>query len=200
MIPEALKYPFKGEKSTNNIVIGSLLVFGSIFILPAFILMGYFARVINNSVKGEVAPEFKDYKGLFVDGIKLTAVYIAYFVLIFVLMLPIVFLGSINEYLGLVAFWFYVPVFLLFYVGHPALSYCYGKNLSFREAFDIRNVVKKVISWRYAKIFLLFIGLQIGFSIAQIMLAVTIIGLLIIPTTLFIELVIYAKLLSELGG
>ncbi len=198
MIIEALKYPFKGERAANNIIIGTLLIFASIFVLPIFILVGYFARTVNNSVNGKPAPEFKDYKGLFVDGIKLTAVFITYFAVLIALMLPIVVLGNVSDLLGLAAFWLYVPVFFLFYVGHPALLYFYGRKLDFRDAFKVKEIVRKVVSWRYGKILLFLIGVNIAFTILQISLAFTILGLLLIPTTLFVELLVYTKLISGL--
>lgn len=198
MINKILKYPFKGEKTGNNIVIGSLLVIGSILIIPAFILIGYFARTINNAIQDEPAPEFQDYKGLFIDGIKLTGIHLAYILLISALAFPIVFVGVASDSLGLIAFWVYVPIFILFYVGYPVLSYFYGKNLDFREAFLIKKMIKTVLTWKYAKIYLIFLGLQLSFSILQAILIVTLLGAILVPATLFIELVVYAKLLSQL--
>jgi len=198
MFFESLKYPFKGEKSVNNIIIGSIIVVASILILPAFILAGYLARTVNNALNGEPAPEFKDFSGLFADGVKLVSIFIIYFVSVVVLMFPIAFLGSISDTLGLVSFWLYLPIFFLFYVGHPVILYFYGRNLEFRDAFKIKEVVAKIISWKYAKILLFFIVIQIAFTVLQILLFFTLLGIIAIPLTLFIELVIYAKLISSI--
>lgn len=198
MISEALNYPLEGDKSDNNLIIGTLLVFASVFVLPIFILAGYFARTIRNANNGEPAPEFEDYTGLFVDGVKIVGVYLVYFIALFAMIVPIAIFGELNEYLGLALFWLYVPAFFLFYYGYPTISYHFGKNLSLKQAFNVKEVVRSILTLRYLKIFLILLGVQIGFTVLQVLMAATIIGLLLVPTSLFFEFVVYAKLLSEL--
>ncbi|PYZ03042.1 hypothetical protein C8039_12585 [Halogeometricum sp. wsp3] len=46
MLEEGISYPLDGDNALGRIVIGSLLIFGFIFVVPVFLLYGYLVRVL----------------------------------------------------------------------------------------------------------------------------------------------------------
>jgi len=85
-LQDAFSLPFKDENWIQKALIGSALVLANFIIplVPLFFLLGYFYRIMNrvaNEKNGYVLPEWDDWGGLFVDGLK-------YFGAVFVFMLP----------------------------------------------------------------------------------------------------------------
>ncbi|MFC6824854.1 DUF4013 domain-containing protein [Halopelagius fulvigenes] len=79
MLRHALSYPLNSDDRIPTILIGGILSVLGVLIVPAFILQGYFVRVLRGAAKGEAAaPSFTDWGGLIVDGVKLFVVNVAY--------------------------------------------------------------------------------------------------------------------------
>ncbi|WP_407411439.1 DUF4013 domain-containing protein [Methanobrevibacter sp.] len=79
---DALEYSAKDWKTL--VVLGVVALF-SFLLLPAFIITGYNYRVINNAVHGIIngrdpLPDFDDIIDIFVDGVKVVIVQIAYLI------------------------------------------------------------------------------------------------------------------------
>ena len=79
---DALEYSAKDWKTL--VILGVVALF-SFLLLPAFLITGYNYRVINNAVHGVIngrdpLPEFDDIIGMFVDGVKVVIVQIAYLI------------------------------------------------------------------------------------------------------------------------
>ena len=77
---DSLEYAAKDWKSL--IKLGAFFLF-SFLIIPAFLAVGYNYRVINIAVNGvlngkDPLPEFDDFIGMFIDGVKVVLVQIAY--------------------------------------------------------------------------------------------------------------------------
>ena len=77
---DALEYSAKDWKTL--VILGVICLF-SFLLLPAFLITGYNYRVINNAVHGIIngrdpLPEFNDLIGMFIDGVKVVIVQIAY--------------------------------------------------------------------------------------------------------------------------
>jgi hypothetical protein len=77
---DALEYSAKDWKKL--VILGVICLF-SFLLLPVFLITGYNYRVINNAVHGIIngrdpLPEFDDLIGMFVDGVKVVIVQIAY--------------------------------------------------------------------------------------------------------------------------
>lgn len=93
-ISDSIKYPLSD--------FGKLLILGIILIIPIvnFIGAGYFIRAIKSSLAGiSELPSFDDVGELFVDGLKVLVVSIAYFIIPIILMVIawiLSFLGSAN--------------------------------------------------------------------------------------------------------
>lgn len=202
MFVRALKYPLEDEEYIETLVIGSLLLATSILILPAFVLMGYFTRVVRNASNGEKPPRFEDYKGLCIDGVKLLSVSLIYLLGLMVLMLITAFAGEIDRTAGLVVFWILlVPAYFgLMYVA-TAILYHFSREGGMRDAFDITEIVKTAVSLRYlVAVLLLSVVGPILFSMLQLLLAVTILGLVLVPATLIYEMMCYSKIVGEIEG
>jgi hypothetical protein len=74
MIQDAVTYPYTGDEWVKRVVIGTVLLFGSVLILPAVPLMGYIYRTIQAGARDDPEPPaWEDWGGLSVDGLKLLA-------------------------------------------------------------------------------------------------------------------------------
>ncbi|WP_255149416.1 DUF4013 domain-containing protein [Halorarius halobius] len=87
MLEDAINYPRESDDAVRNVVVGSLLSLFSVLILPAFLLLGYFLRVIRASMDGEPVPGFDEWGELFVEGLK------AFVVSLVVFLVPMVLFG-----------------------------------------------------------------------------------------------------------
>jgi hypothetical protein len=199
MIVDAFKYPFRDDDYPRTLLIGSLLTVGSVLVLPLFVLLGFFTRTIGNAIGGDAPPQFEEYGSLFVEGVKLAAVLLAYLLVFVVLMGLVSLAGSISETAGTVGFLLLVAVyFALMYVATSILfHFCRRRRM--HDAFDLRAILNTAFSLRYLLVVLLWLFvLPTLFAIGQVLLAVTIVGLLIVPVTLVYEFIVYAKLIGDL--
>ena len=78
-----LIYPFKGEKSANKLLVGSLLVLANFIIpvIPFLFVIGYGARIARRVIDGDgevVLPEWDDWNTYFKDGVRLFVVSLVY--------------------------------------------------------------------------------------------------------------------------
>ncbi len=86
---DALEYSAKDWKTL--VILGVICLFSFLF-LPIFLITGYNYRVINTAVHGIIngrdpMPEFEDIIGMFVDGVKVAIVQIAYVLVPFIVFL-----------------------------------------------------------------------------------------------------------------
>lgn len=98
MLEDALRYPLNSDDRVATLLIGGALILLSPLVLPAFVMQGYLLRVLRSAAAGEdAAPSFTDWGGLFVDGLKLLVVGLAYGLVIavpFVIAAAVVGVGS----------------------------------------------------------------------------------------------------------
>lgn len=79
MIEEAIDYPRSGDDALTKILIGGVLGMLSVLIVPAFLLLGYYVRVlrfVEDDV--ETPPAFEEWGELLVDGVKAFAIGFVY--------------------------------------------------------------------------------------------------------------------------
>ncbi len=201
MFINSLKYPLKlDEDLLRTLIIGTLLVIGSILIIPAFILIGYFVQTIHNASKGEIPPRFENYLQLFIDGLKPVAVFLVYMIVLGTIMLITVMAGAINETLGTVFFLVLsVPAYFgLIYI-YLAILHHLGQNKDVMDAFRIKEILKTAFNFRYLKAFILVVILiPLLFGVLQFALAITVIGIILIPATLLYEFIVYSKIIGAI--
>ncbi|MFC6862879.1 DUF4013 domain-containing protein [Halomicroarcula sp. GCM10025817] len=81
MLEDALKFPWKGEKNVETIIIGGVLSLLGVFIIPTLFVYGYLVRVIRQVGAGddEVPPVFDEWGELLVDGVLAFVISLVYF-------------------------------------------------------------------------------------------------------------------------
>jgi len=84
-IKKAVFFPFRGEKWGIKLLIGSALYFANFIIpvIPAIPLFGYFGRIMKRIIvqdEDPEMPEWKDWGGLFLEGVKLGGAMLIYLI------------------------------------------------------------------------------------------------------------------------
>jgi hypothetical protein len=80
-VKKAVYFPFQGKNWGIKILVGSVLLFISGFIIPIIPVFGYFAQIMKKVLVQEEdpeMPEWEDWGTLFSDGIKLFGVLLIY--------------------------------------------------------------------------------------------------------------------------
>lgn len=193
MLEDGLSYPLNGENALGRIVIGGLLGFGSFLIIPAFALMGYLVWVLDGAARGEEEPpSFENWGDMIVDGLKATAVTVVYglipFALVFVSIFVIAGGASVGESAGgiigglgaigvLVSL---VAMFVLYYLIPAALTNMALED-SFGAAFDFATIKQAILSVDYLVAWLIPFVLAALMNVVVFVLAVTVVGLVVVP-------------------
>lgn len=85
-IGRALTYAKDDPDVVKKLLIGSLVVISTMLLIPLPLLVGYYQRTIKRTVDGEEypLPEWDDWGGLYVDGLKMLAVAFAHVLILIV--------------------------------------------------------------------------------------------------------------------
>lgn len=99
---QLLTYPFEDEKSGKKILIGSLLIFGSMIIpvIPLLIVLGYIMRISKRIIDGDgqlALPEWDDWGEYLKDGFKWFATALIY-------ALPLIIIFSVGYFVYFASF------------------------------------------------------------------------------------------------
>lgn len=99
---QLLTYPFEDEKSGKKILIGSLLIFGSMIIpvIPLLIVLGYIMRISKRIIDGDgqlALPEWDDWGEYLKDGFK-------WFASILIYVLPLIIIFSVGYFIYFASF------------------------------------------------------------------------------------------------
>jgi len=205
MFIESLKYPFQKEDSIKTIIIGTLLVIGSVLIIPFFILLGYLLKVTRQASQGDQAPKFENYLELLADGFKLFIVMIAYGLIIVLLGVLTGTAIEISEPIGIIMSLVVLPLVILYHYSVPAIIYLFSQETRVKDAFQFREIKNMIFQTYYLKIILMLIGALILITSAQyaisLLLMITIVGVILIPilipAAIFYESMVYFKLFAE---
>ena len=166
---DALEYSAKDWKT---LVILGIFAFFSFLLLPIFIITGYNYRVINTAVHGIIngrdpLPGFDDLIAMFVDGIKVVIVQIAYLIIPVIIFLifaiiagylsgvsatAVMIIGSLLTFVaGIVAC-------LMSQMGLCHMAYNEG---AFTKAFDLREIKEVLDEIGWFNSILTYLGLII---------------------------------------
>lgn len=198
MFEDGLRYPVTGDNAVVRLLIGGLLGFLSIFILPAFLLFGYLVWVLSGSARGEEEPPaFENWGKMFVDGLKATLVAIVYGLIPFGMVGVSFFvilggagtgsdtaagvLGSIG-FIGIAIS--LVAMFVLYYIIPAALTNMALED-SFGAAFDLDTIKRAVLSMDYLIAWLVPFAIAIVVNVVVVLLAFTVLGLVLVPFVQF---------------
>lgn len=197
MLEDGLSYPIRGDW-IGRIVIGGLLGLLSVLVVPAFLLVGYLVRVLEKTVGGdEIPPEFTDWGDLLVKGLIGTIITVAYTVLpvlAYALVVAVVGgtsgaiggdVGALVGVVGLLLALAFVPVLFLVYYAVPAALSAYAARGELGAAFDPDLLKPALLSTEYLVAVLMPIVVAVVTWVATAVLAVTLVGLLLVPFVQF---------------
>jgi hypothetical protein len=188
-IEDAITYPMESDDWITTIIIGGVLTFLSIFILPLFLIGGYLIRVIRVRLDGDPAPPtFGDWGELFVDGLKAFVIYFIY-LLVPLIVFSVTVGGAILTAAtggeeGVAAAvagalgGFLISSVLSIIFGYFAVIGLvnFARQGSFGAAFDVGTVIDVATNMDFLVAFLIALVVSIGFSIVA---AIPILGLFV---------------------
>ncbi|ADQ69397.1 hypothetical protein C499_12530 [Halogeometricum borinquense DSM 11551] len=200
MLEEGISYPLDGDNALGRIVIGSLLIFGFILVVPVFLLYGYLVRVLEATAHGKPEPPaFDDWGKMFVDGLKAFGVTLVYGFVPFALMGASLGVGlsggasgsdtAAGLLGGIGALGFGVSFFAMFIIYYlvPAALTNMAVEDSFGAAFDISRLKDVLLSADYFVAWIIpFLLAFVAYVLTGFLVAITIgIGTLLVPTIQF---------------
>ncbi|EMA63854.1 DUF4013 domain-containing protein [Halorubrum lipolyticum] len=197
MLEDGLSYPVRGDW-IGRIIIGGVLGFLSVLLLPAFVIVGYLVRVLERTVGGDdVPPEFDEWGDLLMKGIigsVITLAYVIVPVVAYTLLVTVVFgagagiggdAGALIGVVGLLLALAFIPVLFLIYYAVPAGLTAYAARGEMSAAFDIDLLKPTLFSTEYLVAVLMPIVVAMVIWIVTAVLSVTVIGLLLVPFVQF---------------
>lgn len=214
MLEEGLSYPFKGENALGRNLIGGLLVAFSFFIIPGLAHYGYLVQVLRETVSGrEEPPHFEDWGELIVNGIKMLVISIIYGIVPFAIAFGILLFGGILGgaaggdtgggiiagfgLLGILVF-FLASVVLLYVL--PAALTNFAVEDEFGAAFDFDTIGTVLTSSEYVIAWLLPIVVYLIVYVINLVLLITVIGILLIPWVSFYASVVIFQMFGQAYG
>lgn len=160
-----ISYPFSNSKRILGL--GLLFCFGIFLIVPAVFAGGYLMRIIENTIEGNYElPPFENWKGMFIDGLKVATVVIFFMLLGLIsefALFVLVQLGyaTLNPWLMIGLFiltsLFYISAYILSITAIPRMAY---KN-QLKAAFDFKMVLNDIKCIGLKKYALSLTGLSI---------------------------------------
>ena len=195
MLQDGLSYPLRGESAIGRIIIGGVLLFFGWLVIPFLAYMGYIIRVLGETAAGnEDPPAFEDWGDLIVKGVVGTAITIGYALIPFVVLFAVLTvagvgagLGSEGAGAGLGAFGIllYILTFMVVLYALPAGLTSYAHEGSIGAAFNVGRIKTTILSTEYLAAVLLPLVVAFITNIIITVLAVTVVGLLLVPFVLF---------------
>ena len=197
MLEDGFSYPIRGDW-IGRIVIGGILGLLSVLVIPAFLIVGYLVRVLEQTIGGdEVPPEFTDWGDLLKDGVIGTIIILAYTVIPVVVYAVVVGVvsgtggavggdvGALVGVVGLLLALTFIPVLFIVYYAVPAALSAYAARGELGAAFDPDLLKPALFSTEYLVAVLMPIVVAVLIWIATALLAVTVVGLLLVPFVQF---------------
>lgn len=175
MFSQALAYPKRGDGAVKRLFVGGILLLLSILVLPAFLLYGYFLRVLGSTASGETEPpDFDDWGEMFVDGLKVFVVILVYLLPVYVMafVVPVLYTfvvpmgtsvqGPSSAAAGMFVMLFVVltPLTLIAYYLMPAALVGLALSGEIRGAFDVESIGRIARSREY------FLGMVLAAVVA----------------------------------
>ena len=181
MLSDALRYPLRGDGWVRTVLIGGLLTILSVLVLPAFLLQGYYVRVLHGVTNDDPnPPAFDEWVTLLVDGVKLFVLNIVVVLAVLVVQGVVAIALGTGSFLagttgvsdpslaggvgGLVG----IGVLLAGIVGityvAPAMFVNFAREDSLTAAFHLSTILSGVLSLEYfiAWVLAVAVGLVLG--------------------------------------
>lgn len=193
MIEDGLSYPVRGDW-IGRVIIGGVLGFLSVLVLPAIVLQGYFVDVLRASANGnDTPPEFSDWGQLLVDGVVGIVIALVYALIPMIVIggIATVFIGGGSAVggdggglfagIGIVSILLLIPLVFIIYYSIPAALTAYATQGSIGAAFSVGNIKPVLLSGSYLIASLAPIIIAVILWIATTILSITVIGLVLVP-------------------
>jgi hypothetical protein len=195
MLGDALSYPSNSDDWLKTMLIGGVLIVTSFLIIPAFLLQGYFVRVLRSAARGEdTPPSFDDWEKMLVEGLKMTVIGVAY--AFFATILPVIVVavgGLISDILGLILG--LLAIVFIFAVSYliPAAQTNFALTGKFGAAFEVKQVTDAAFTSQYfvAVLLSVVVGVILGFISA--LLSLLVIGLFFLVYTQMVVYYLYGR-------
>ncbi|MGM0715962.1 MAG: DUF4013 domain-containing protein [Halobacteriota archaeon] len=201
---EILTYPMQSDDWVKTTLIGGILIFLGVFLIPLFVVYGYVVRTVRGSFAGETAPPaFGEWGELLVDGAKAWAISFVY------LLVPLVVAGvTIGGSIAAIAtgseagaaagagglfVGFVVSSLLALVFGYFSIVAIvnFARAGNFGAAFDVDVIKTVAFNREYAIAWLVSVGI---FVVVGFVGAIPVIGWLLAPFVSFYAAVIAANL------
>lgn len=195
MLGDALSYLKHSDDWIPTLLVGGVLSVLSVLVLPAFVLQGYLVRVLRGAAKGDrAAPSFTDWGSLFVDGLKLFVVNVAYGIPLLVVWFAVLFVtgggsstatpgaapsrgaGAVTI-LGLLLV-LALAVFVAYFL--PAAFANFAIEGSLRAAFDLSTIVSGATTGTYFKGWLLAVLVGVVGGLVGGLLSAIVVGVFVL--------------------
>lgn len=219
IISDSISYPSQDWK---KVLILGILTIISILVIPVFLVMGYFFRILKSSIAGfDELPDFDEWGEMFIDGLKMFVVQFVYLliplIVIFIGMLaslasisvtdtgtmtnPVLFMGL----MGGTAIIGIILAILFELVGSIAVANMALNNSELGAAFRFSEILEKIsmIGWgKYIVWYIVMIVISlIGGFIASILNVIPFIGMIIALLVVYPYLTMFsARSLALLFG
>ncbi|MFB6172295.1 MAG: DUF4013 domain-containing protein [Haloarculaceae archaeon] len=211
MFEEGLSYPFKGDNALGRNLIGGLLVAFSWLIIPGLAYYGYLVRVLRDTVSGgQEPPEFDGWGDMIVDGLKMVVIAFVYGIVPFAVAFGIMLFGGLlggaagGDTGGGIVAGFGVVSLLIFFLASLVLLYVLPAALSnfavkqeFGAAFDFDTIGTVLTSSEYLVAWLLPIVVYLIVYVINLFLAITVVGLILVPWVSFYASVVIFQMFGQ---
>jgi len=203
MLGDAISFPLEGDSGVKRIAIGGGVLFLSFLIVPIFWILGYAARCGLAGVRQKPEPPdiTDDIGGQIVDGLKVFVVSFVYGLVPLIVFLIAFFVGLAGAVqggnagagagiLGLVLGLVSLLGFLVAGYVIPAGVLRMMEADSIGAAFSLGAVTDAALDSDYFVAWLIAIGVGIVVGIVNQILAITVVGLILLPFVAFYQQVV----------
>lgn len=210
MFQEGLSYPFKGENALGRNLIGGLLLVFFWLVVPLLAFFGYIVRVLRTTAAGEEEPpDFDDWGEMIVDGLKGVVVFAAYGIIPYALLGAVVsFVGILGQAsggsgqaivggVGLLGFLLTLVVSIVVQYVTPAALANFAREESVAAAFDFSTLKNVLTSTEYFVAWLLPIVVFVLLYVIGIVLALTLVGVILLPWLYFYGFVVTYRMFGS---
>lgn len=211
MLEEGLSYPFKGDNALGrNLIGGLLLAFFWVLFVPLLAFFGYIVRVLRTTVAGEdEPPAFDDWGSLIVEGIQSFVIFFVYglvpYVLLFLLVAVLGVAGSATESggdgivagVGVIGFLGILLASIVVQYIVPAALTNFAREERIGAAFDFDTIGDVILSSEYFVAWLLPIVVFVILYVIGIVLAMTFVGILLLPWLYFYGFVVTYRMFGS---
>ncbi|AXR79323.1 DUF4013 domain-containing protein [Natrarchaeobaculum sulfurireducens] len=222
---DVLSYPIRGQWLERTIL-GGLLVFGSVLVVPVFVLVGYFVRVVETTLEGaDEPPSLEGWSTLAKRGIGAIVITVAYLLVPLVAgillaigigaigyagltgLAPLVgghgeLVWGISLVAALLAALLSVVVFgvtLLVYYLLPAALTRYARVGTTSAAFDRDGVASLALTRDYFFAMAVLQVLPLAVPVIVLVCLLTVVGIVALPAILFLFALAGCRVLGTAG-